>query len=297
VALLPWGALVVWLMRGHQERARVPFLRLWQTTSPFPRSNRSMRIPPAAVCCLLAALLLAILGAAGPTVGTQRGGLPITLVVDRDVTMSAKLDRVDRFRALQDVAIPALRETIGLGPTKVVAVPGGEMGDWGSGGDRLHEVQQLEPLAVRTRGLLESTIQQILQSSADPVVVLSDQQLAARDDRVVQISLDQRIDNVGIVLVAARQNPKPQVMVLLRNQSPSTQAELVVQTAGQSVSQLIDLPPKPGEARMFVDMPALGPVVSIQLNVDDDWFLSSTMTCGFGFWRAATSTTPTLSMR
>jgi hypothetical protein len=72
VLLVPWGALVLLLLRGQLHRYPVPFLRLWRSESPQTRPpNRAFDKPPPALLSLLLAILLAILAAAGPTIPAQ----------------------------------------------------------------------------------------------------------------------------------------------------------------------------------------------------------------------------------
>src|SRR3954453_20890218 len=90
LALLPWAGLTLYLLRGQSPRVGVPFVELWQDADlPRPRRARSLRLPPFAITMVLLALLLAILAAARPAVGVSSVGPPITIIIDRGVTMSA----------------------------------------------------------------------------------------------------------------------------------------------------------------------------------------------------------------
>jgi hypothetical protein len=79
ILLGPWGALVIWLMRGRIETRGVPFLELWGTeTAQNRRADRAWRMPPAWMIALLAAMLLGIVGAAGPMIQKNNLAVPIS---------------------------------------------------------------------------------------------------------------------------------------------------------------------------------------------------------------------------
>ena len=64
--LPPWIALIAWLMWMRHSGTRVPFLVLWRGSVEPTRATRRLRLPPAALLALFAAMLLAILAAAQP---------------------------------------------------------------------------------------------------------------------------------------------------------------------------------------------------------------------------------------
>ena len=65
----PWGGLALWLLWGELDRRGVPFLKLWRDEMTYHRKPRARwDIPPPAVIWLLAAMLVAIVAAAGPMV-------------------------------------------------------------------------------------------------------------------------------------------------------------------------------------------------------------------------------------
>jgi hypothetical protein len=69
VLLGPWGALVIWLLRGRFETRGVPFLELWGRETPQNRkADRAWRMPPGAIIAMLVAMLLAIVAAGGPVI-------------------------------------------------------------------------------------------------------------------------------------------------------------------------------------------------------------------------------------
>src|SRR5438552_1794249 len=92
VALLPWGAVAVWLLWGRRKRTDVPFLKLWRGPEKGERVRRSIQAPPLAVALVLWAALFALLASARPAARTTglRGGTTVTVILDRGITMSAR---------------------------------------------------------------------------------------------------------------------------------------------------------------------------------------------------------------
>src|SRR5688572_4398808 len=95
LGLLPWVAVALWMLRGYRRRVRVPFLDLWKLPAPLPMRPPKSRweLPPAGAALLLSAILLAVLGSAGPRLhgdlaGRAAGQVTITVVVDGGITMS-----------------------------------------------------------------------------------------------------------------------------------------------------------------------------------------------------------------
>src|SRR5260221_6415900 len=86
-SLLPWGVVTVVLLWGRRTKAPVPFLPLWHGPVTHRRARRSVRPPPVPLLAILLAMLLALLAAARPTL--RAAGTPLTVIIDRGVTMSA----------------------------------------------------------------------------------------------------------------------------------------------------------------------------------------------------------------
>jgi hypothetical protein len=250
--LLPWAALAAWLLSGRREEARVPFVHLWPRSAAPARIRRALRIPPVSIACLLGAVLLAVLGSAGPHVARPSNARQhnVTLIVDLYVTSPAR----DAGGA-------------DLQPSRVVLVRG----------DATEEVEPSnwrqrvgKRTAVPTLPALRAAVADALARDARPIVVLTNQRLGIASDRVVNIGTDDPPNNVGIVRLAARERPVGQVMVTVRNQSPGTRAELTVSSNGAALRQTIELPPTAGERDYFVDMPRLGQTIATALDVQDD---------------------------
>ena len=248
IGLIPWAALAAWLLIGRREEARVPFVHLWPTTAAPVRKRRAVQLPPIAMVCLLLAVLLAVLAAARPYVWRRADALDVTLVVDLAVTSPVK-DAHD----------------FGVVPAKAVLVDG-ESAREVNPSDWSEQTRTLR--SVNTQPALRGAVDDALARGGRAVVVLSNQRLTEVDPaRVIQITSASPPQNVGVARVAARGR---QVMVTVRNQSVQTRAELVVTSDGHAQRQPVELPPSPGEKNFFVDLPALGRVVSVELVTRDD---------------------------
>ena len=220
----------------------MPFIELSRGAVKFPRSSRQFSPPPLSLIAILAAMLLAILAAAGPTV--ERGKFPpsVTLIVDRGITMSAR-GRIDEVLSLVKNLEPARRITIPDDPV---------------GSDR--------PTNTDTSAALQRTVAGLLAHSSGPVVVLTDQVL--RDNpHLVTISPTRPVANVSITHFAIRRLPATQAMIILRNDSQLTRGELSV----DSIHQKIDLPAAAGERSYFVDLPNAPANVQATLDFADDF--------------------------
>ena len=252
IGLLPWAALAAWLLSGRREEARVPFVHLWPKSAAPLRVRRELHIPPLAIVCLLVALLLAVLAAAGPQWAGAAGAMrrDVTLVVDLHVTSPAR----------DPIAVE-------LVPQRVVLVRGDateevESSRWRERVGKLSGQPTLEAL--------RAAVAEALGRDERPVVVLSNQRLEIDSKRLVQIASDATPRNVGIVRVSARAQPAGQVMVTLRNQSSHRRTELTVSSDGTTQRQTIDLPATGGEKSYFIDMPTMGRIVAATITADDD---------------------------
>src|SRR5215218_3027353 len=88
LALLPWGAVTVWLLGGRRTSVGVPFIELWRADHAVAPKNRFFHPPPVALAAAILAMLLALLAAAGPAVRSGRRGPQLTIILDRGITMS-----------------------------------------------------------------------------------------------------------------------------------------------------------------------------------------------------------------
>ena len=69
LGLIPWAALAVWLLLRRHDVTVVPFLPLWLDTISRLGRRLSVGRPPTALICILLAIFMSVLGAAGPRIG------------------------------------------------------------------------------------------------------------------------------------------------------------------------------------------------------------------------------------
>ncbi|HMB94415.1 MAG TPA: hypothetical protein VKK61_00080 [Tepidisphaeraceae bacterium] len=72
LGLLPWIAVVIWILTGRAEQTTVPFLHLWRGPQSLPRARQSLRPPPLEIVLILIAMLLAILASGRPNLNFTR---------------------------------------------------------------------------------------------------------------------------------------------------------------------------------------------------------------------------------
>jgi hypothetical protein len=219
-------------------------------------------------------MLLAVLGAGRPRLHVRvagAGGSPVaTFVVDRGFTMSARGREAPRYVEALDAARTELVDAIGRRPVLLSVVPPVDRDDAGARrtdlSGALGEVRRLAPTAADTRAALRAAVRRRLAETGEPVVVVSDQSLGIEDDRLIQIPPQTgQVRNAGIVSLAARERPVPQVMVRVGNHGVAARDVTVrVSSGGRSVERSIALPAA-GEADAFVDLPALGATVEAEL--------------------------------
>ncbi len=266
LGLLPWAAMTLWLLWGQRHRVSVPFLQLWPRLQPHEHAKRSLELPPPALAALIAAMLLAVLAAAGPRVRIgQADGPDVAIVVDRSITLSASGGQ--RYTAAIANAARVLQQTLGDGHVELTLVPGSrtietDRRTWAS------RASAAAPTAMDSGGAVESAIARFLTQGRSIVVVVSDRKLGISDERIVQIAPVGTVENVTITRLTIRQG---QVMARVENQSSITNAELVVRSDQVEASrQEIELP-KRGESRdYFVDLRRPGMVLEAELLVKDD---------------------------
>jgi hypothetical protein len=259
IALAPWAALVAWLLSGRLQKRGVPFLNLWQRqTPPWPKPKRAWEKPPVALAALLAAMLLAIVAAAGPMIGNRESS-GVTVIVDRGLN--------SRFAKVAAGLDAFLHENFPDAIVDLRIVPNANST---GGGDWLSRVVSLEPTAVQDGKQVMLACRQALRETNGPVAVISDLTIELNDPRLIQIAPPEAITNVGIDLLAVRSSPSTQAMVRLFNQSPLTSAELTVRADGNVVeSRQLALCSAGGKRDYFVDIPGLPRVVEAQVRCDD----------------------------
>jgi hypothetical protein len=267
LGLLPWAGLCIWLLLGRRRRVGVPFIQLWRGGVLPPRAKPFLTRPPLPVLLAIFSLLLLVLASAGPIV-PSRGGAPMTIIVDRGITMSAHGTHAQRFKETCDLLSRHLSDS--LGDIQMISVPKGQTQtcdakNWNAA------VAAMTPTLEDSCLSLEAAIGRALAQGDANIVVVSDQPILA-DSRVIKFEPEQAASNLTIAAVAARATPHPQIMVGLRDQASPTeirQAKVRVESAGHHVQQIAAVP-RNGTATAFLDLPALGPVVQVDVIAPDD---------------------------
>jgi hypothetical protein len=271
LGLALWVALTGWLLLGRRTRINVPFLRLWRAPTPTDRPRRGIQVPPIAILFALLAILLTIFAAAHPIVrgAGATNKTPISLIVDRGLSMSARGEHDLRFREVFTKAAAELRSQFGSAPVDLLFIPNGQVTRTDFEGAK-NSVEQTLATAIDTKEMLGATINQRLAQTTGPVIVISDQSLPPTSRRLVEIPPQRAIEDVGIVSFAVRELPGPQVMVRVRNQSSLSAGSLIVDVGNGPIRQDLTLPARGSSRDYFVDVPKPGDVLSAELRVADD---------------------------
>ncbi len=258
LALLPWVALLLWLLLGKRRRVNVSFLELWKGPVSGPTARRRIGMPPLALVAALAALLLMILAAARPGIPhtTSAADVPVIVVVDRGITMS--MGKPPRSAALVEEIRPVIREQFGKEEVKYVYLPDRQAGSL---------------TAIDTRGMLETAVREQLEANpASPVIVVSDQDLEFEDKRVVRVGPKGSAANISIAHAAARISPVGQVQLRLRNQSSQSKTTLRVLCDGRETArQEVELPAINQTGDHFLPIDAAAKVIRVEVDANDDF--------------------------
>jgi hypothetical protein len=259
LGLLPWTGLVAYLLRGGGQRAKVPFLRLWPRPGIAQKISR-YRLPPVHILLIIIAALMAILAASGPTwtVGTRAVGA-LTIVIDRGITLSGDARYHDLITRCRKMLGPQAAVTLVPVPGQSTEVTSGSWVD---------TADHFPPAAIDTSSQLNIAAVDRLRQTSGPVVVLTDQPLDLSDPRLFVIRPVRPPENIAITLMAATLQPHPQVMVRLQNQSSEKTVQLRVQSGSNAIER--DVHFDGSSATEFVDLPALGDVVSAEVETRND---------------------------
>lgn len=273
LGLLPWSAVVLYLLWGRRRRTDVPFLDLWQGPAKGVRVRRRVSPPPLALALAVLAMLLAVLAAGRPEMTWPWGGLTVSVVIDRGYTMSARGQK-DDTRVVDTVA--AVEAALGtLAPLRGIerwVVPG--PGPQRTNASDLIISPVRTPTALDTRDALRLATRAALARNPGPAIVVSDQSLGFDDERVVQVSPETLVRNARVVLAAARENPAVQVMVRVRGgagiaRGTVRRGTVRVSSAGASAQRGVELRAD-RDTDVFIDLPRLGDFLKAELRVDDD---------------------------
>jgi hypothetical protein len=266
VGLVPLAAVVLYLLWGRRRQVAVPFLALWLGPVQGPLPRRRFAAPPVALALAILAMVLAVVGGARPVLQGAGRAQTVTVIVDRGATMSAG-HRVAKTASAVASALVARDAP----PVNVILVPGGEA-EHAAPPSWAARVGQLGPTALDTTAALDVAVSRALAAWAGPVVVVTDRKADDRRQRLVRAWPATPVRNAGIVLLAARAQPRGQVMVRVRNAGGPDRRELRVASAGREVVRTVNLPASPEETRdYFMDVEAVGDVVKAELRGGDDF--------------------------
>ncbi len=258
LALVPLAAVVAWMLWGRRRRRVVPFLNLWRGPVQSPPTKRSLILPPMSAILTLLAILLAILGAAGPRFGSAPNPVAITLIVDRGATMSG------RIGSTIEAISPRIERLASGGRVDVQAVPAAAI-------ETLTEAARLEAVGRDTHAALEASASEALRRTGGVVAVITDQELTISDPRLVRIAPARSSTNAGIIALSARAVPRSQVMVRLGNFSSRRKVTLRVSSGGVTVERTVAVNDSGDDALEFIDFPQpLGERIAAEITPGDD---------------------------
>lgn len=289
LGLLPWSAVVLYLLWGRRRRTDVPFLDLWQTPAEGVRVRRRVSPPPVALALAVVAMLLAILAAGRPAVRSPWGGATASVVIDRGYTMSALGAGAEtRTRVAIAPVEKALEAGAPLRRVERLVVPG--PGPASAAVSDLSAAPAQTPTALDTRDAMRVATRAALAGGGGPVVAISDQPLGITDARLIEVPPWNVVRNARIVLLAARETPAVQVMVRVRAPAGMNRATVRVTSGDASAEREVDLPPD-AETDAFIDLPQLGDFLKAELIVSDDHRADDTA------WLAREASWPRLEAR
>jgi Aerotolerance regulator N-terminal len=269
LALLPWTAVVLYLLRGKRTPTTVPFLALWGRSASMAKPSRSLHRPPVFLVLMMLAMLLAIVAAAGP--GRWGTGGHVTIILDRGITMSPVTAGGQKFRGVIDRANAELIHHVGYRTVDLLPVPGEEVQ---SDSEKWADlVAGYSPTALDTQGAIESAVNDRLRDpSSGLILVLTDRHLTVTNDRLLQIAPDAVVNDVGIAAIAARATRRAQggqVMVRLRNSSPLREVSLRVISGDRTIASTQQLPPSGQTRDYFIDVSNLAESVRVEIDPHD----------------------------
>jgi hypothetical protein len=265
LGLLPWSAVVLYLLWGRRRRTDVPFLDLWQGGPEGVRVRRRVSPPPPALALAILAMLLAILAAGRPSVRSPSGGETVSVVIDRGYTMSARGSR-GATRTLDDVATLAESPRAAAADFRRIerwVVPG-PAAPHRTDTSGLADTPASTPTALDTRDALRLAVRAALARNAGPAVVLSDQSLGFTDERVIQVAPERPVRNARVVHVAAREQPAAQVMVRVRGGAGIVRGTVRVTSGSATADREVELRPD-RDTDAFVDLPRLAESLKAEL--------------------------------
>lgn len=132
-------------------------------------------------------------------------------------------------------------------------------------------LDELRPREViRTGGSVDAAIRDAL-ARGGVIVVLSDRKPALAGERIVHIAPESVVENVGIVCLAARELPSPQIMLRIRNLSSHRSAEVAVTSGEIGQRRTVQLPVRGEEQNYFIDLPGIRQSATAEVIINDDF--------------------------
>ncbi len=265
LALIPWTALFIWMFRGERSSVSVPFLHLWRAELHAARARRSLVPPSFPVIAILLALLLAILVGSGPRLRSRFPSRPITIIVDRGLTM---MPEARSTPTLQRANRALLNTFSASSSVRLVAIPGGQvlrthLSDW------LSQTLELPEVPIATDSEMERAV---VNARSEPLIVaITDKTLDRAMSNLIQFSPDPIRNNIAIVSVGAREGASAELMVRIRNNSDLDKATLRVNSGALVMNREITLPPRGQEQNFFLPAATLASTVEATL-LDQDEF-------------------------
>ena len=272
--MVPWALVGVYLLWGRRRRHDVPFLELWRGSAAVERVRWKISTPPLALVLAILSIAAAIIGAARPcSVAAPTAAHPISIILDRGLTMSAKNSTGEfRFQAsAKAVAAELGRLFASATPISVWTIPtSGPAGPerFANAGDWLDRVSNLTPTALDSTEATPAMVRRLLATGEGAVIVISDAPLGAADRRVIQVAPDHDLQDIAITRLAARSTPHPALMVRVLNHTSSTRARLTVtfgDDASPPIRREIELPQGDHQRDFFFEPERIGNVISANI--------------------------------
>ena len=282
VLLVPWAALVAWTWRRVADEHATTAAFLWTSeTTEVPRARARRGRPPSWVMAALLSVLAAILALAGP--GWRGRIARVAVVVDGSIALAARVDG----RTLRDELVNRSGHELARGEEDIqidMRIAGAP-----DAVERTRDEVHRAPFTAKPTDVAVTHAIEAGLRESDAVLVLTDQPVATRDDRVAVRVPTSKPDNVGIVFSIAVEGPRPSLMVKIANDSDRSEATLDVKTSESrgvpapssapnlgpgtvrlSLRQTIALPARGESKNYFVDLSAPGEQIEIALvNMDD----------------------------
>ena len=260
IGLLPWAAGVAYLWVRAGRPVAVPHLWLWrEAAGATTRRPTKRRLPPAGVMLGLLAAAVGVVAAAGPAWRAGDSGTAV-VVLDR----GAGWARPPAYRGMIERAAAILGST----RARLVCVPPIQGASDEATADWAARAARVPPVAIDTAAAVNATVSAVVRATRrGRILVLTDHAVGGHDGRVLTVGPERPAGGVGIVSVAARDRPRPQVMVRLVNRSTRSTAVVRVTSGTASTERAVPLPATGRTTAVYVDVRRLGPTVGVW--VDD----------------------------